>query len=56
MVLFTKIFNRLKLWTIFAKSSVLDLWWGSEYACFYLKHLGKEYSRYITVKDIYKWI
>ena len=41
--LFTKILISLKPWTIFAKSSILDLWQGYEYA-FDLKHSDKEYS------------
>ena len=31
MVRFAKIVNGLKLLTIFAKSSILDVWLGSEY-------------------------
>ena len=32
MTLFAKIVNHLKLLTIFAKSSILDTWWGSDFA------------------------
>ena len=60
MELFTEVVNRLKLWTIFAKISILDFWRGSEYASFCLKNTDKKYStyngRYIVLKAIYKWI
>ena len=42
--LYTKTVNPLKPWKIFAKNSILDFCWGSEYAPFSLKHLDKEYS------------
>ena len=43
MELFMKIVNGLNPWTIFPKSSILDIWRGSEYATD-LKHSDKEYS------------
>ena len=42
---FTKIVNCLKSWTIFTKSSILDVRWGSEYV-FDLKH---SLQYYLTV-------
>ena len=43
MELFMEIVDSLKPWTIFAKSFILDVLWGSEYAPD-LKHFDKEYS------------
>ena len=55
---FTKIVNGLNPLTVFAKSFVLDVWQGSEFASD-LKHLDKEYiylkQVYYVVKPIYKW-